>query len=62
MHHGQLPPTINLEQPDPECDLDYTPDSGRKAAIEYAICNCIAFGSKNSALVLRNLATGTRTL
>jgi 3-oxoacyl-[acyl-carrier-protein] synthase II len=57
MHHGQVPPTINLEQPDPECDLDYTPDAGRKAAIEYAICNCIAFGSKNSALVLRNLAT-----
>jgi 3-oxoacyl-[acyl-carrier-protein] synthase II len=62
MHHGQLPPTINLEQPDPECDLDYTPDSGRKADIEYAICNCIAFGSKNSALVLRNLATATPAL
>jgi 3-oxoacyl-[acyl-carrier-protein] synthase II len=57
MHHGQIPPTINIEQPDPECDLDYTPDVGRRAAIEYAICNCIAFGSKNSALVLRNLAT-----
>lgn len=57
MRHGQIPPTINLEQPDPECDLDYTPDAGRKTAIEYALCNCIAFGSKNSALVLRNLAT-----
>jgi 3-oxoacyl-[acyl-carrier-protein] synthase II len=57
MHHSQIPPTINLEQPDPECDLDYTPKPDRKAAIEYAICNCIAFGSKNSALVLRNLAT-----
>jgi len=53
MHHGQIAPTINLEQPDPECDLDYTPDVGRKAAIEYALCNCIAFGSKNSALVLK---------
>jgi 3-oxoacyl-[acyl-carrier-protein] synthase II len=57
MHHHQIPPTINLEQSDPECDLDYVPDAGREAAIEYALCNCIAFGSKNSALVLRNLAT-----
>jgi len=55
MHHSQIPPTINLEEPDPECDLDYTPEVGRKTAIEYALCNCIAFGSKNSALVLRNL-------
>jgi 3-oxoacyl-[acyl-carrier-protein] synthase II len=61
MHHSQLPPTINLEQPDPECDLDYTPEAGRKAQIEYALCNCIAFGSKNSALVLRN-ATDSRLL
>ncbi|MEO5935912.1 MAG: beta-ketoacyl-[acyl-carrier-protein] synthase family protein [Terriglobales bacterium] len=53
MKHGQIPPTINLEQPDPECDLDYVPEAGRKADIEFAVCNCIAFGSKNSALVLR---------
>jgi len=53
---GQLPPTINLEQPDPDCDLDYVPRPGRKAAIEHAVCNCIAFGSKNSALVLRKLS------
>jgi len=56
MRSGQIPPTINLETPDPECDLDYVPDVGRKRAIEHAICNCIAFGSKNSALVLRNCA------
>jgi 3-oxoacyl-[acyl-carrier-protein] synthase II len=55
MAHGQVPPTINLEQADPECDLDYVPDAGRKAAVEHAVCNCIAFGSKNSALVLRKL-------
>ncbi len=55
MHHRQLPPTINLETPDPECDLDYVPEAGRQAEIEHAVCNCIAFGSKNSALVLRNL-------
>src|SRR3984893_17458466 len=56
MQGGQIPPTSNLETPDPECDLDYVPDVGRKKAIEHAVCNCIAFGSKNSALVLRNCA------
>ena len=56
MQSGKIPPTINLETPDPECDLDYVPDIGRKKSIEHAVCNCIAFGSKNSALVLRNCA------
>jgi len=55
MEHQQLPPTINLEKPDPDCDLDYVPDAGRNVKIEHAICNCIAFGSKNSALVLRKI-------
>jgi 3-oxoacyl-[acyl-carrier-protein] synthase II len=53
MQTGQLPPTLNLENPAPDCDLDYVPQPGRKAAIEHAVANCIAFGSKNSALVLR---------
>jgi 3-oxoacyl-[acyl-carrier-protein] synthase II len=56
MNCGQLPPTINLEKPDPDCDLDYVPTAGRTASIEHAVCNCIAFGSKNSALVLRKLS------
>jgi 3-oxoacyl-[acyl-carrier-protein] synthase II len=56
MRERQIPPTINLEQPDPECDLDYVPEVGRKLEIEHAVCNCIAFGSKNSALVLRKVA------
>ena len=56
MQSGQIPPTINLDAKDPECDLDYVPDVGRKKTIEHAVCNCIAFGSKNSALVLRNCA------
>jgi 3-oxoacyl-[acyl-carrier-protein] synthase II len=56
MQTGQLPPTLNLEQPDPECDLNYVPKPGSRAQIEHAVCNCIAFGSKNSALVLRNCA------
>jgi 3-oxoacyl-[acyl-carrier-protein] synthase II len=56
MHHGELPPTINLDDPDPECDLDYVPQPGRKHQIEHAVCNCIAFGSKNSALVLKKVS------
>jgi len=56
MEHGAIPPTINLDVPDPECDLDYVPDVGRKAQIEHAICNCVGFGSKNSALVLKKVA------
>ena len=56
MERGQLPPTLNLENADPECDLDYVPAAGRRKAIVHAVCNCIAFGSKNSALVLRNAA------
>ncbi len=50
---GVLPPTINLETPDPECDLDYVSDVGRRARLDAAVCNTIAFGSKNSALVLK---------
>jgi 3-oxoacyl-[acyl-carrier-protein] synthase II len=56
MKHKQLPPTINLEKPDPDCDLDYVSEAGRTVEIEHAVCNCIAFGSKNSALVLRKIA------
>jgi len=56
MEHGRIPPTINLEEPDPDCDLDYVPDPERPVQIEHAICNCVGFGSKNSALVLRRVA------
>ena len=56
MQSGRIPPTINLEKPDPECDLDYVPEAGRKKEIAHAVCNCIAFGSKNSAVVLRKVA------
>jgi 3-oxoacyl-[acyl-carrier-protein] synthase II len=50
---GMVHPTINLDHPDPTCDLDYVPNSARDAQVEYALCNCIAFGSKNSAIVVR---------
>jgi 3-oxoacyl-[acyl-carrier-protein] synthase II len=49
---GFLPPTINLEDPDPACDLDFIPNTGRRAAPLAALCNCLGFGSKNSAVVL----------
>ncbi|HEV8119650.1 MAG TPA: beta-ketoacyl-[acyl-carrier-protein] synthase family protein [Candidatus Polarisedimenticolia bacterium] len=48
-----LPPTINYETPDPECDLDYVPNRARRAEPRIALCNCIGFGSKNAALVLK---------
>jgi 3-oxoacyl-[acyl-carrier-protein] synthase II len=53
MQHNFAHPTINLETPDPECDLDYIPNVGREMRIDTALCNCIAFGSKNSALVFK---------
>ena len=52
MRDGFLPPTLNLEDPDPECDLDYVPNRARPASFANALCNCIGFGSKNSALVV----------
>lgn len=51
--HGVLTPTINVETPDPDCDVDYIPNEGRERPIKIAISNCISFGSKNSALILK---------
>lgn len=53
MRAGWLPPTINYDTPDPACDLDYVANEGRDADIAHAVVNCIAFGSKNSALVVK---------
>jgi 3-oxoacyl-[acyl-carrier-protein] synthase II len=50
---GFVPPTINLDRPDPECDLDYVPNVARPTTARVALCNCMGFGSKNSALVIR---------
>jgi 3-oxoacyl-[acyl-carrier-protein] synthase II len=52
LSRGYLPPTINLHDPDPQCDLDFIPNTGRPARPSAALCNCLGFGSKNSALVL----------
>ena len=55
MTEGLIPPTINLDEPDPSCDLDYTPGRAREARVRVALCNCIGFGSKNSALVVERV-------
>jgi len=52
LRDGFLPPTINQSDPDPECDLDFIPNVGRPRQVRAALCNCLGFGSKNSAIVL----------
>ena len=52
MQTNMIPPTINLDVPDPDCDLDYVPNHAREGHVRVALCNCIGFGSKNSALVI----------
>ena len=53
LYHQQVPPTINYETPDPDCDLDYTPNVGRKAPLEYALSNSFGFGGTNAALIFK---------
>ena len=60
MSRGFLPPTINQRDPDPACDLDFIPNTGRAAGVEAALCNCLGFGSKNSALVIGRGSTCNR--
>jgi 3-oxoacyl-[acyl-carrier-protein] synthase II len=52
LQENVIPPTINLDLPDEDCDLDYTPNVAKEKEVKTALCNCIGFGSKNSALVL----------
>ena len=56
LRDGMLPPTINLENPDPECDLDYVPNQARQVDIEYAMSNSFGFGGTNGALLFRRWA------
>ena len=51
---GIIAPTINLDEPDEACDLDYVANDSRIQTVETVLCNCIGFGSKNSAIVLKN--------
>ena len=53
VYHQEMPPTINLDNPDPECDLDYVPGTSRKADIPYALSNSFGFGGTNAVLLLK---------
>ena len=56
MEENYVPPTLNLERPDPECDLDYTPNVGRARDITTVLSNSFGFGGINSCVVLRKAA------
>ncbi len=53
LHHNLIPPTINLDNPDPECDLDYTPHKARDRKVTYAMSNSFGFGGHNATLLLK---------
>jgi 3-oxoacyl-[acyl-carrier-protein] synthase II len=53
VYHQTLPPTINIETPDPECDLDYVPNQSRQAVVRYALSNSFGFGGTNAALLFK---------
>ncbi|WP_339197825.1 beta-ketoacyl-ACP synthase II [Solibacillus sp. FSL R5-0449] len=53
LKEGILPPTMNLHEPDPECDLDYVPNAARKAEVEYALSNSLGFGGHNACLLFK---------
>ena len=55
---GIIPPTINLEHPDPECDLDYVPNEARQAEVGTAMSNSFGFGGHNATLVIRRYDGG----
>jgi 3-oxoacyl-[acyl-carrier-protein] synthase II len=55
---GWIPPTINYETPDPDCDLDYVPNQARECRVDVAMNNAYAFGGNNASLILRRYEAG----
>ncbi|MBI2521910.1 MAG: beta-ketoacyl-ACP synthase II [Bdellovibrio sp.] len=56
LHHGIISPTINLENPDPECDLDYVPNVAQKVQVEYALNNSFGFGGTNASIIFKHFS------
>ncbi len=56
VYHDQVPPTINLDHPDPECDLDYVPHQARAMRVEVALSNSFGFGGHNVTLAFRKFS------
>ena len=54
--HGVMPPTINYEHPDPECDLDYIPNHARKARVDVTLSNSLGFGGHNATVLFKKFS------
>ena len=55
LYHGQIPPTINLREPDPECDLDYVPNQAKKVQAQLALSTSLGFGGHNACIAFKRM-------